>query len=77
MSSAGTTFRLTSATIALFPEEGRQVAHTIPQGAVIRVNGLEGDRLIEVTWEGKTILMFAQDIRARGERLSEGEVTFS
>jgi hypothetical protein len=68
--SSTATFRLNSPTIALFPEEGRQVAHTIPQGAVIQVKTLEGDHLIEVVWEGKTVLMFAQDIRARGERFT-------
>ena len=64
------TFRLNTATIALFFEGGRQVARTVPQGAVVQVNDLEGDKLIEVEWEGKTILMFAQDIRARGERVT-------
>ena len=64
------TFRLNSPTIALFFEEGRQVARTIPQGAVVRApQDLAADKLIEVVWEGQTILMFAQDIRARGERL--------
>jgi hypothetical protein len=57
-------------TIALFFEEGRQVAHTVPEGAVVRVAGLDGDKLIEVVWEGQTILMFAQDIRSRGERVT-------
>ena len=63
------TFRLNMPTIALFSEEGRQVARTVPQGAVVQVNTLEGDKLIEVEWEGRTILMFAQDIRTRGERV--------
>lgn len=64
------TFRLNTATIALFFEEGRQVARTVPQGAVVQVNTLEGDKLVEVEWEGRTILMFAQDIRSRGERVT-------
>jgi len=63
-------FRLNMATIALFFEEGRQVAHTIPQGSVVRVDTLDGDKLVEVVWEGKTILMFAQDIRSRGEKVT-------
>ena len=65
--SSTATLRLTIPTIALFPEDGRHVAHTIPKGAVIQVKTLQGDKLIEVVWEGKTVLMFAQDIRARGE----------
>ena len=66
------TFRLNTPTIALFFEDGRQVARTVPQGAVVQVNTLEGDKLIEVEWEGRTILMFAQDIRTRGERVTGG-----
>jgi hypothetical protein len=34
-------FRLNMPTIALFSEDGRQVARTIPQGSVVRVNTLE------------------------------------
>ena len=63
-------FRLNKPTIALFFEEGRQVARTIPQGAVVQVNTTEGNKLIEVVWEGRTVLMFAQDLRARGERIT-------
>ena len=68
--SSTATFRLNAPTIALFFEEGRHVARTIPQGAVIQVNSFEGNKLIEVLWEGKTVLMFAQDVRARGEKLT-------
>jgi len=63
-------FRLNMPTIALFSEDGRQVARTIPQGSVVRVNTLEGNKLIEAVWEGKIILMFAQDIRSRGEKVT-------
>ena len=65
------TFRLTSPTIALFPEDGRHVARTVPFGAVISVEESDGNKLVEVTWNDQKILMFAQDIRARGEILSE------
>ena len=33
-----------------------------------RSREIEGDRLVDVLWEGNTIMMFAQDLRARGER---------
>ena len=62
-------FRLKTATIALFPEDGRHVARVVPLGAVIDVGSLEGKKLIEVFWDGKNILMFADDVRARGERV--------
>lgn len=60
---------MTQPTIALFFEEGRQVAHTIDAGSVITAENIEGDRLVEVQWREKTVMMFAQDIRARGEEL--------
>jgi hypothetical protein len=69
-------FRLTSPTIALFPEDGRHIARTVPFGAVISADELDGNKLVEVTWDNQRILMFAQDIRARGEAVdAETDVT--
>jgi hypothetical protein len=65
-------FRIKTPTIALFIEEGRQVAHSIPGGAEVIVsdeNAVQGNKLIEVKWAEKLVMMFAQDIRARGEKL--------
>jgi hypothetical protein len=41
----------------------------IPKGAiVILVRGLvEGERMVDVRWNGKTITLFAQDLRERGQ----------
>ena len=66
-------FRINTPTIALFLEDGRQVARTIPGGAEVIVsdeNALQENKLIEVQWAEKRVRMFAQDIRARGERVS-------
>jgi hypothetical protein len=64
-------FRITKATIALFLEENRQVARTILEGSVIAVDKklLQDDQLVDVTWEEKTVMMFTQDIRSRGEEV--------
>jgi hypothetical protein len=65
-------FRIKTRTIALFTEEGRQVARPIPGGAEVIVsdeNAVQGNKLIEVQWAEKLVMMFAQDIRARGEKL--------
>jgi hypothetical protein len=62
-------YRIIQPTIALFFEEGRQVARTIAAGSVITAESIEGDKLIEVQWSEKTVMMFAQDIRSRGERM--------
>jgi len=65
-------FRINTPTIALFPEEGRHVARTIPGGTEVIVsdeNNIQENKLIEVQWAEKLVRMFAQDIRARGERV--------
>jgi hypothetical protein len=62
-------YRVTQPTIALFEEDGRHVANTIPAGVVVEINGdsFNGDKLMEVVWEGKRVMMFAQDLRKRAE----------
>ena len=65
-------FRINTPTIAVFLDEGRQVARTIPGGAEVTVgdeNAVQENKLIEVQWAEKRVRMFAQDIRARGEKL--------
>ena len=64
-------FRITKATIALFLEENRHVARAIQEGAIVAVDidALDADKFVHVQCEEKTILMFAQDIRSRGERI--------
>ena len=66
-------YRVKHPTIALFLEDGRHVAHTVPEGSVITVNSetFNGDHLIEVLWSEKKVLMFSQDIRSRGEKIHE------
>ena len=45
----------------------------IPLGAVVRVidGRLDGNRLVDVDWEGKTVMMFTTDLRERCERLDD------
>jgi hypothetical protein len=45
----------------------------IPLGAVVKLidGSLDGNRLVDVEWEGKTIMMFTTDIRERCERLHD------
>ena len=64
-------FRINVPTIALFIEDGRQVARRIPVGSEISVDetAIEGNQLIEVRWIATTVMMFSQDIRARGEKI--------
>jgi hypothetical protein len=66
-------YRIMSPTIVLIPQGGRHVAHTLPKGSVVTVNGEDtGDpRLITVTWAEVEAVMFTQDLRSRGERISD------
>ena len=52
--------------------EGRLV----PEGAVIEVDSatFDGDKLVEVIWNGRRAMMFTQDLRSRGV-LSEIPIT--
>ena len=64
-------YLISSPTIALFLEDGRQVAHLVPEGALIRTDGkpFNGNRLMEVTWADKVVMMFTQDLRTRGTKV--------
>ena len=66
-------YRIMDPTIALFHEDGCHVAHTVPEGAVIRVDSaaFDGDKLVDVTWDGKKVMMFTQELRSRAEALTE------
>lgn len=60
-------YRITNPTIAVVIEEHRHVAHTVPAGTIITVDGgpVDGERLVDVAWDGKKAMMFAQDLRTR------------
>ena len=64
-------YLISSPTIALVLEDGRQVAHLVPEGAMIRTDGkpFNGNKLIEVTWAEKVVMMITQDLRARGKKI--------
>jgi len=54
--------------MALDITDGKRVAVTVPTGAVIKVvsgpTG-DGDRLVDVVWDGHTVTMFAFDVTVR------------
>ena len=66
-------YRIKHPTIALFHEDGRHIAHTVPAGAFITVDSaaFNGNRLVDVTWDNKKVLMFARDVRSRAERVDQ------
>ena len=64
-------YRIKDPTIAMSHDDGRGVAYTVSTGAVVEIsNGsLDGDKLVEVIWDRKSVLMFTQDLRIRAERI--------
>jgi hypothetical protein len=52
---------------------GKRIPVTIPQGAVVKVvNGpLDGTRLVDVEWDGDTVMMFTSDLRERGTLIAQ------
>jgi len=69
---AAVRFRLTTMTIAVFPDDENCGVARLPLGAIISVDDtLLANKMIEVTFEGRKVLMFAQDIRTQGERVEE------
>jgi hypothetical protein len=62
-------YRIVEPTIAMSDDTGRGVAYTLHVGATVELqNGpLDGNKLVEVKWEGRAVLMFTQDLRQRTE----------
>jgi hypothetical protein len=65
------TYRITSPTVSLFLEDGRHVSRLLHKGALVKIESetFNGNRLVEVLFEGKLVMMFTQDLRSRGEKV--------
>jgi hypothetical protein len=54
--------------------DSKRVMVTVPAGAVIKVvsgpTG-EGDRLVDIDWEGRTVAMFKVDVNVRGIEIKD------
>lgn len=62
-------YRIVDPTMAQSFEAGHHAAFTIPAGTIISVEGadLNGNKLVDVIYDGKTVTMFAHDLRTRAE----------
>lgn len=67
--SKGTRYKIVTPTLGILSEAGNRSSVTIPSGAVIELasDRINGDRMVDVLWEGKALLMFVQDLEGRGE----------
>lgn len=65
----GLKYRIKSPTIALYENIDHHVADLVPVGAIVRVDSsaFDGDKLVEVIWDGRSVMMFTQDLRRRAE----------
>ena len=65
----GRTYRIKTPTLAIMTLDGQKIPVTIPLGSTVEVinTDINGNRLVDVTWEGKTVMMFTTDLRERGE----------
>jgi hypothetical protein len=56
-------------TLAVVVCDGDQIAATIPLDGIVTVaeDQRYGNRLVQVMWEGKSVMMFRQDLCHRGD----------
>ena len=64
-------YRITSPTLTMFLEDGRHVPRLLPKEAIVTIESetFDGNKLVEVSYEGKIVMMFTQDLRTRGEKV--------
>ena len=68
-------FRLNAPKLGLLIQDGKEVAVQIPVGAeIVAIDSvpdpvMERQQQVQVTWEGRTITMFAVDIREGAEAI--------
>ena len=67
----GQRFRMRTPTLAIMTQDGAKIPIIIPKGAEVEVidGPLNGNRLVDVRWEDKTVMVFTNDVRDRGERV--------
>ena len=67
----GKTFTLGKSTLSLAVMNGRRTAISIPVGATVSVvsEPNNGDGIVDVLWEGRTIAMFLVDLQSRGTEI--------
>jgi hypothetical protein len=62
-------YRIKEPTIAMFRDEECGVARKISAGTIVEVpaGSTDHNKLVEVIWEGRQVLMFMQDLQTRAE----------
>jgi hypothetical protein len=65
------TYRITSPCLYMFLENGHYVSGMLPKESIIAIASehFNGNKLVEVIFEEKVVMMFTQDLRSRGEKV--------
>ena len=59
-------YRLITSILSLFQRDGRHVANVVPKDSVITIptgTVFNGNKLIEVLFDGRLVMMFTKDVR--------------
>jgi hypothetical protein len=70
----GKRFRLKTAVLALETSDGKRIAITVPPEAIIEVMRgplLENMWMVDVRWNGRALVMFADDVQEYGQEVSD------
>jgi hypothetical protein len=70
---SGKRFKLETSTLAVETVDGKGVTVTIPAEAMIKVvsGPRQGDRMMDILWNGRVVRMFAVDVEERGTEIEE------
>ena len=69
----GKRFRMKAATLGLIFVDGKRSAVPIPADSIVEVTGgpRQNDRsMVDVLWEGRALVMFAEDVQECGEEIT-------
>jgi hypothetical protein len=68
----GKRFRLEISTTAVEIVSGKRVAVRIPAGEAVKVvsGPRHGDRMMDVLWDGRVVMIFAVDVEERGTEVA-------
>jgi len=66
-------FKLERATLGVETVDGKRLAVTIPAGSIVMVlsGPKNGDGIVDVLWEDRTLGMFAVDVDVRGTEITD------
>jgi hypothetical protein len=68
----GECFRFTIATLSVDPETKKTVL--IPKGEIVKISNIRSEhetRMVGVVWNGRILLLFAEDIENRCEQVAK------